>query len=257
MRSSDLPIRSPETASEPAEPTAASAWSSSPLGNPADHNYDPAVPSDYQLHPLASTSLSGLAGKRHLAGPLIGAISAGAVFGVVLFAYVSMDDAQSVAVAPGAVTAKSTPAKAPAVAPVANTPAPAATPAPDAGPATATIPAAPAPVFAAPVSGPPPAVDAGPPPAPEAGPPPQDSPPPPPADPGTPPPPAPGPVVIVNVPLPQLPPPPPPPPPPPSQTPKPTPIPTPIPTPTPHPTLTQIPVPQPIATIKPTVLPKP
>ncbi|MDT5010564.1 MAG: hypothetical protein QOH57_2181, partial [Mycobacterium sp.] len=172
MRSADFTVQSAETTSQPVEPTAASAWSSSPLGNPGGYEGLQGPPPDYySVHPATSATAMTSVGKGPMAATLIGALSAGAALGVVVFAYVSLDEPHSVAVAPGAVASKTTPAKIPAFAPAANTPAPPAA-APDNGPSTA----APAPVIA-PISSPAPAVYPHPP-AVQPGPPP----PPPPAD---------------------------------------------------------------------------
>jgi hypothetical protein len=207
--------------------TAASAWSSSPLGDPADraeyHPYRYNFPPDFPPDPGAAAGGLKSISKATLVAGLVGTIGIGAALGMAVFVYTNSTQARPLTVVPGST---GVPAAIPAAgAPnIGSIPAQAVTP-PDNGSAPAqavTLPdngGAPAQVVSPPNIGPPPA-DPGPPAA-DPGPPAPD-PGPPAADPGSPPVAPAGPVVIVNTPalppiwLPHPHPAPPPPPPPPA-----------------------------------------
>ncbi len=178
------------------ECTVASAWSSSPLGDPAgDAAYSDAagfVDDGYDFAPDPTTSARKprFNSKGVLAGSLIAAVGLSAALGMTLFG--NSNQPRPVSVASGVTAA---PVAAPAAAP-----APAPTP-PNNGAAPASVVALPADIPApAPAVTPPVNIPA---PAPVVTPPPDNGPPP--ADPGPPPAaPPPGPVVIVNSPPPPV-----------------------------------------------------
>jgi hypothetical protein len=176
------------------ELTIASAWSSSPLGDPGDEagypddaGYSP-YRYDFPPDPITPPAKLKSISKGALVGGLVGTIGVGAALGMALFG--NWTQPRPVSVVPGSTGV-------PAAVPAAGTPAPVINP-PDNGPA-------PAPLVTAPANGPAPAPmvtppDNGPAPAPVVTTPANG---PAPADPGSPPdltPP--GPIVTVNVPPP-------------------------------------------------------
>jgi hypothetical protein len=180
--------------------TVASAWSSSPLGDPDADTVDPAVHHYYPGDPITPATPRKWLSSGPVAMGLVGALSAGAVLGLFNFGYNKPSQPPPVAVTPGVIAQPAAPASPAALPPVTN--APASTPvntAPDIGPTSAAVVAAPASRSSPdPVPSGSPAVDSAPPP---------DSPPAP-VDPGPPPPAMSAPVVVVDLPLPQIPPPP-------------------------------------------------